>query len=274
MSQRKFGPFRSVVHLCIYGIAALLFVSLVGILAPAIDNIELIGEMRHDSIFVPYIPPELEDDARTVSEGVVAISLAVEDGVAFGSGFVVKDGVVATAAHVVENMDDASITVFCNERKVEATIILSMPERDVALLAADCTGPLHSYYIGELDVDLMLVVSGYGFESDVTSAGIMTSGVQFHRMASPIPTARLTTDKISDDSDRGAKAVVQRMEDAGSPLLLAITGSIDVGNSGSPVFTKTGVIVGMAVIFDAGHNRTFIVPAESIFIAMLTADAL
>lgn len=272
LSQRKFGPFRSIVRLCIYGIAAFLFVSLVDFLTPPLGEVGLIGKPRHVSIFVPYIPPDLEGDARTVSEGVVAISFVVEDGVAFGTGFVVKDGVIATAAHVVEDKGEAPIIVFCNERKVEATIIISMPERDVALLAADCTGPLLKYYLGELDVDLMLIVSGYNFDSDITSTGIMTSGTQFHHTASPIPTAELTTDKFPDGNDMGTKTIVRQMEDAGSPPLLAITGSIDRGNSGSPVFTYTGVVIGMAVIFDSAHNRTFIIPAESIFIAMLTAD--
>lgn len=274
MSQQKFGPFRSIAHLCIYGIAAFLFVSLVDILTPPLDEVGLIKEIPRASIFVPYIPPEIEGGARMVSEGIVAISLATEDDVVFGTGFVVKDGVIATAAHIVEGMGNAPITVFCNEREVDAVVIVSMPARDVALLAADCTGPLLRYYIGELDIDLILIISGYDFDSNITSTGILTSVIQFHIMASPIPTARLTADKLSDDDSKDAKALVQRMEDADSPPLLAITGTLDQGNSGSPVFTKTGMIIGMVVIFDSTHNRTFIVPAESIFIAMLIADAL
>ncbi|MFC1703112.1 serine protease [Patescibacteria group bacterium] len=182
------------------------------------------------------------------------------------------DGVVATAAHVVEHEGYSPITVFCNGREVEATVIISQPERDVALLAADCTGPALQFHLGKLEVDHKLLISGYNFETGTTGGSRVTTAIQFHIVSSPIPSAILTADKIPDDSDMGAKALVQKMEEADSPLLLAVTGTIERGNSGSPVFTKDGAIVGMAVIFDGTHNRTFMVPAESIFLAMIAAD--
>lgn len=272
MFKKNFGPYRSIVHLCIYAFFAFLFVYIVDISTSPINVVDLETEPQKYSIFTPFIPPEIEGNARVISEGVTAIRLDFTDSAGFGTGFVVKNGVVATAAHVVEGSDSARISVYCNEREVPATVIISMPERDVALLSADCTGPPLIYYLGKPDVDMMLIISGYDFDTRLMSVGFVTSVMQFHMQASPIPTARLTTDGIPDDEeDISAKELVRRMEDADSPPLLAITGSIDRGNSGSPVFTRDGVIIGMVVIFDSGHNRTFIVPAESIFFVMLIA---
>ncbi len=272
MFDKTFGPFRSGLHLCIHALLAFLFVLFVDALTQPFG---LVGDdaPQDYSMFLPFIPPNIPDGARPVAESITAISVKLEDDVGHGTGFVVRDGVVATAAHVVEHEGDATFTVFCNDREVEAEVLITMPERDVALLSADCTGPQLAFFLGELDVDVALIITGFDFEMELSNGAFVTMVTQYYVQSSPIPTAELTTAKIPDDKDMGAKKIIMRMEKADSPKLIGITGAIDPGNSGSPVFTRSGVIVGMAIIFDQEHNRTFIVPAESIFFAMLMADA-
>lgn len=258
-------------HLVIYGIFAFLFVFVVELALTSVGEVDPDAEQLHYTMFAPFIPTNVTDEAKVVAESVAAIKVELADNVGYGSGFIVEDGVVATAAHVIDHENIIGITVFCNEREVEGTVIVSMPERDVALLAADCTGAPATYDLAAPDVDMRLLISGYDFERDQSRGGSITAAVQFTSQTSPIPTAMLTSAKISDEQDGGARELVEKMEAADSPPLIAIAGAIDPGNSGSPVFSFTGEIVGMVVISDMGRNRSFFVPAESILIAMIAA---
>ena len=66
-----------------------------------------------------------------------------------------------------------------------------------------------------------------------------------------------------------AQDYYRQVVERGLPEPLGITGAMNLGNSGGPVYHRSdGSIVGMAIILDPSYNRTFIVPAISILEAI------
>lgn len=180
--------------------------------------------------------------AKKVSPSVVLLVMEDENGqpLAMGSGFVVKDGVVATNLHVIEGASRGYAKLAERKEKfnIAGTVAVDAA-RDIALLAVeDIKAP--ALTIGDSKVlavgdEVYAVGNPRGLEGTF-SAGIISS-----------------IRKVGDDS------------------LLQITAPISPGSSGGPVVNNRGDVIGVAVAtFKGGQNLNFAIP--SAYLAALTGE--
>ncbi|MEP1587436.1 MAG: trypsin-like peptidase domain-containing protein, partial [Tateyamaria sp.] len=136
---------------------------------------------------------------------------------ALGSGFVIsEDGFIVTNNHVIDGADEILIEFF-NGDELEATLIGTDPNTDIALLKVDADGPLPFVPFGDSDVarvgDWVVAMGnplGQGFS---VSAGIVSA-----RNRAPSGTY---DDYIQTDA------------------------AINRGNSGGPLFNMDGQVIGV-----------------------------
>lgn len=138
-----------------------------------------------------------------------------------GSGVVIsKDGLIVTAAHVVNLAEDITV-VFHDGRQVKATILSTQPNTDLALLQLKTIpedmkysklGNSDDVAIGE---DIYVIGAPYGSRS--LSRGIISSRL-------PIPS-------LSDSVEIGE--------------YLQTDAAINPGNSGGPMFNMDGEVIGV-----------------------------
>ncbi|NYS61416.1 DegQ family serine endoprotease [Vreelandella salicampi] len=170
-----------------------------------------------------------------------------EERQSLGSGFVIsEDGYVLTNAHVVEDADEILVR-FNDRRELEAEIVGSDPQTDIALLKVDASG-LPTLNLGdsdELNVGEWVAAIGspFGFDHSVT-AGIVSA--------------------INRTLPR----------DAYVPFIQTDV-AINPGNSGGPLFNLDGEVVGInSQIFTRSGGFMGLSFAIPINVAMDVADQL
>lgn len=261
----------------VLGIALVLFVGAVTSRPiPEVDPDED-GEARYQ-LFVPYVPNDIDVALRSSLENAAAVMMALPNGQSsLGSAFVVQDGMVGTAAHVVSGADGLPITVYCDGKEVEGTPIAIDEARDIALISADCrnAGGAVRWSLDEPDVDKTLYMAGFTFLTD-DDGGVPSNtlvAVQYIEQTSYIPNARLERHLEDAAIDPAVKRVIEGMAREHATPLMAVAGRMKPGHSGSAVYDETGALVGMAIIIDGSRNRSFIVPAKSIMEVVRTVSA-
>jgi len=180
-----------------------------------------------------------------------------------GTGFLLKSNTVVTASHIGGNGTSHDFLVICFGKKTNARRIVADRTRDVAILrTSDCPAEQLRLNATAPDVNEGLVVCGFDFFGQF--ANEFTSGT------SVIPGARvkIPTNVLHTPDGKRIAAVL-----GSGTELMAITGSLNFGNSGSPVFRQDGSIVGMSLIRDAERGRSFMVSAREIK-ATLTKNKL
>lgn len=172
--------------------------------------------------------------AKKVSPSVVLLVAEDKNGqpLAMGSGFVVKDGVVATNLHVLEHASRGYAKLAERKEKfnIAGTVAIDAA-RDIALLAVEdikapalSVGDSKQLAVGD---EVYAVGNPRGLEGTF-SAGIISS-----------------VRKVGDDS------------------LLQITAPISPGSSGGPVVNSKGDVIGVAVAtFKGGQNLNFAIPSD------------
>ncbi|HTK05380.1 MAG TPA: trypsin-like peptidase domain-containing protein, partial [Candidatus Eisenbacteria bacterium] len=211
------------------------------------------------------IDPEIRFDPPLRAVAAQTVTVRAEapggNGQTFGSGFLIADGVVVSAAHVVPAATDGAtfpVRVFCGEREVIAGVTVYDALRDVMVIEApECRADTLVFDDRRLGVDDTLHVAGFMF---LTDAGPLA--YRFHRFTSAIPTAVLRPSELRADPDILAR--VREMRRQRVDRYRALSGAAIPGNSGSPVFDDRGRIVGMLVIRDVLHDRSYMVPASTI----------
>ncbi|MCL7928802.1 DegQ family serine endoprotease [Halomonas llamarensis] len=170
-----------------------------------------------------------------------------EERQSLGSGFVIsEDGYVLTNAHVVEDADEILVR-FNDRRELEAELVGSDPQTDIALLKVDASG-LPTLNLGdsdELNVGEWVAAIGspFGFDHSVT-AGIVSA--------------------INRTLPR----------DAYVPFIQTDV-AINPGNSGGPLFNLDGEVVGInSQIFTRSGGFMGLSFAIPINVAMDVADQL
>jgi S1-C subfamily serine protease len=177
------------------------------------------------------IRPVDEPDAGILAEPAVqaaAASVVKVRGVATacdrpqeGSGFVLDDGTVVTNAHVVAGMPEPGVQVAGTGRFLPATVVAFDPRRDVAVLAVpDVAGPGLPLRAGARDEEPVAVAGFPGDGSYVVGAGRIREQVT----------------AVGDDiyGVPGARRDVY-----------SLRATIRPGNSGGPVLSAAGEVVGL-----------------------------
>ncbi len=208
---------------------------------------------RIAALIVLSTPAAVAQSPREIAEKVMpsVVLLMMQDQhgqpLAMASGFVVRDGIVATNFHAIEGAESAYARLVDEKpkgdeqtgkpwekyqrQKVVKGVVASDPEHDLVLLSVDGlkAAPLtvadsEQVAIGD---EVYVVGNPQGLEGTF-SAGIV-SGIR----------------KVGEDS------------------LLQITAPISPGSSGGPVLNATGEVIGVAVAtFKSGQNLNFAIPSR------------
>jgi len=183
-----------------------------------------------------------QEVAKKVSPSVVLLVMEDKNGqpLAMGSGFVVRDGVIATNLHVIEGAARGYAKLAERKEKYNIAGTVAVDDaRDIALLAVEdikapalTIGDSKQLAVGD---EVYAVGNPRGLEGTF-SAGIISS-----------------IRKVGDDS------------------LLQITAPISPGSSGGPVVNNKGEVIGVAVAtFKGGQNLNFAIP--SAYLSALTGQ--
>ncbi|HUG31737.1 MAG TPA: trypsin-like peptidase domain-containing protein [Acidimicrobiia bacterium] len=200
------------------------------------------------SLPTTLVPGEpVADAAEVILPSVVHIQ--TRTGV--GSGVVYEDGLVMTAAHVVQDSETVRVR-FADGDQASGTVLGTAPEVDIAVIQVDRRGLSPASFVTEKPrVGQMAIAVGspWGLESTVT-AGIISAVDQ-------------TNCSMRPDGEFNCASMVQT--DA----------AINPGNSGGALVDRNGHVVGInvSIFTDSGANDGvgFAVPAD---IAMTYARAI
>jgi serine protease Do len=145
-----------------------------------------------------------------------------------GSGFVIhSSGYIITNEHVIDQATDVQVQLQSGE-KLEATVLATDNEHDLAVLKVNPKKPLPAIALGESD-DLMIGEPVYAIGNPFGYAGTMT---------------------------RGIVSAVNRTLEAGENKsyknLIQTDASINPGNSGGPLINAYGQVVGVNTAIRAG----------------------
>ncbi len=161
--------------------------------------------------------PAARDVASRAFSSTVLISVDDPNGqpLAIGSGFVIKEGMVATNYHVIEGASGGFVKLIGSKAKHEVTGIVALSEKyDLAILAVPSLsspnmglGDFSSVAVGD---SVFVVGNPRGLE------GTFSQGI------------------------------VSAIRDLGSDRLLQITAPISPGSSGGPVLDAQGRVIGGA----------------------------
>ena len=189
------------------------------------------------------------DAAEVILPSVVHIQVP---GGGVGSGVVYDEGLVMTAAHVVQDSETVRVR-FADGDQVTGTVLGTAPEVDIAIIEVDRDDLIPATFVTEkprVGQRAIAVGSPWGLEATVT-AGIVSAVDQ-------------TNCSVRPNSDEfGCTSMVQT--DA----------AINPGNSGGPLVDREGRVLGINVSIFTGSGANdgvgFAVPAN---IASTYADAI
>jgi serine protease Do len=147
-----------------------------------------------------------------------------------GTGFVVRsDGVILTNNHVVEGASDLTVT-FPDGRSVDARVLATDPQHDLAVLGVDASN-LATVALGDSsDVAVGERVVAIGYALSLSGGPTVTSG---------IISSLARTIQVQDPSE-GFRNRVRTYED-----VLQTDAALNAGNSGGPLVTLDGEVVGV-----------------------------
>jgi S1-C subfamily serine protease len=152
--------------------------------------------------------------------------------ISLGSGFFVKNDIIATSMHVVRNAERGYIKLINRKTKYDIKgVVATNADADLVLLKiGEVTAPplkLADSKLLEIGDDIYVVGNPQGFE------GTFSQGI------------------------------ISGFRDLGSYSLLQITAPISPGSSGGPVLDKKGDVIGISfATFRGGQNLNFAVPSN------------
>lgn len=197
--------------------------------------------------FLESMEQRRREVAALMESATVCVLARGEDGMAFGSGFIVGEGLILTNAHVVDEADDDGIYVL-NEslpvtraRKMSSAYDESgdadnLPRQDFALLRfTPPPGRSLPALAFSLDARRMDRVSAWGYpglvtERDERMQNIIAGGIS--KKNTPPPPVVYTEGTISALVKSGGEALIH-------------TAVISPGNSGGPLVNLHGEVVGI-----------------------------
>ena len=199
----------------------------------------LLGEAPFPEVFERLTSPEvglppttglMPDVAADVVGAVVKIEGRACDQVQQGSGFVIRDDLVVTNAHVVAG-ERATAVLALDGRRLDATVVGFDPDRDLAIVRAQGLGisPLPR---AKGRVDSSGAVIGYP-----------RGGPQ------EVSPARIAEEIIAKGTNVYRTATTRRD-------VFVLAAELAPGDSGGPLFDELGRVVGIAFAVDPGDATT------------------
>ncbi len=178
-------------------------------------------------------------------------------GTSLGSGFIIqKDGYVVTNNHVVDRAREITVEL-ADGRKLQADLVGSDPDADLAILRVHSPTPLPIMELGDSS-DLMIgepviaVGNPLGFSHSV-STGIVSALHRDIESKAPGPGAPTP----------GAAAQAVHGEDAALRDLIQTDAAINPGNSGGPLLNAYGQVIGInTAIRQDAQNIGFAIPID------------
>jgi S1-C subfamily serine protease len=173
---------------------------------------------------------------------VVLIETETADGGGYGTGFLVSaDGHILTNDHVVRNAQAVTV-YYLNKEKYKAQIVKKRPQDDLALLKITSEKKFPTVTLGD----------------DQAAHGVPIGVTGY-----PLPPTLIREGLALDSSSLSGITSGQRQTDGSSNLAKVVTqmdAMISGGNSGSPVYTSDGKVVGVACAGFSGSALNFAVP--------------
>jgi len=172
--------------------------------------------------------------AQRAFRSTVFVSTRSNDGLGQGSGFVVKQNVVATNYHVIEGAQDIVVSPLGGNQKYPVDAILSTdPEQDLALLRVGGL-PLPSLTLSRGD-DLAVGDAVYVIGNPRGMAGTFSDGI------------------------------VSAFRETGNNAFIQLTAPVSPGSSGGPVLDRQARVVGVIMgAIEEGQNLNFAIPAADL----------
>ncbi|MCA1655327.1 MAG: trypsin-like peptidase domain-containing protein [Pseudonocardiaceae bacterium] len=174
---------------------------------------------------------------QQVLPSVVQVNVRLANGEGVGSGVVLSsDGRILTNNHVVANATQVTVTL-SDGRTVDATVVGTDPASDLAVLQAQEVSGLTAATFGDSDDvrvgdEVIAIGSPGGLQGTVTtgivSALDRTVAVSNDEQGSPFPYTQ-----------------GQQRDEATSYQAIQTDASINQGNSGGPLFSSAGEVIGI-----------------------------
>jgi putative serine protease PepD len=180
-------------------------------------------------------PDSVAGLAKKVLPSVVTVRIRAGGGASLGSGFIASDdGYVITNQHVVAGGSGGAFVTFNDGNVVEAKVVGTDPESDVAVLKVDQKG---------------LPAAEFG-DSDAVQVGDPVIAI-----GAPLGLSSTVTLGIVSAVDRP----IQTNNNGGSPRYYAAIqtdAAVNQGNSGGPLFDAAGRVIGInSVIGSLSQDR-------------------
>lgn len=189
--------------------------------------------------------PGMQGAIAAIKPCVVLIETDGPDGGGYGTGFIVSsDGHIITNEHVVKGSQ--SVTVYyLNKERMRAQIVKALRQDDLALLKVTTETKLPTVTLGE----------------DQTAPGV-TVGVTGY----PRPPLLIREGLALDSSSVSGITSGQRQTDGSSipKVVTQMDAMTTKGNSGGPVYTSDGKVVGVACAGVEGSALNFAVPVSRV----------
>ena len=171
---------------------------------------------------------KLPDDTAAVKEAIAII----RDGTIMGSGFFFsEDGMVMTAAHCIGNSRQVKIVTH-GGIELDATVLRSDPDRDVAILK----------------------VAGNGFPCLPLEMTLPAEGSDVYALGNPLD------EELAFTVTKGIVSAVRTLDN--HPIIQTDAG-VNPGNSGGPLLSETGRVLGVVtskIVGVASEGIAFAVP--------------